>query len=122
METSSLKFTPEEIAAKIVSEKIDSFYKEVKKKLGAPHRERATEEAIKIIKENKGKENFFMLIDYVDTHRPYNPRKFIGKFNDDSGFLKWMIARYDEAILYSDYQIKDDKARVSKLKQQAMRT
>lgn len=77
----------------------------IKKKFKKPFEERATNKAIEIIRKNKGKENFFMLIDYVDTHRPYNPRKFMGKFKDNSNLLEWVIARYDEAILYSDYQI-----------------
>ena len=79
--------------------------RKIKNNLKHPVDERATDEAIKIIKNNKGKEKFFMWIDYSDTHMPYNPGKFIGKFGNHSNVVEDVIARYDEAIFYNDYLI-----------------
>jgi arylsulfatase A-like enzyme len=70
-----------------------------------PADEQATNKAIEIIKKNKGKENFFMWIDYVETHMPYYPGKFIGKFGNHPNAEKGVVASYDEAIFYDDYLI-----------------
>lgn len=77
----------------------------IKKKLKGITDTRPTDEAIKIIKNNKGKENFFMWIDYKEAHKPYNPGKFMGTFKDHSNMMEWITARYDEGILYDDYLI-----------------
>jgi len=79
--------------------------RKIKNKLKCPADEQTTNEAINIIKKNKGKKNFFMWIDYADTHMPYNPGKFAGKFGKHSNVVKNIIARYDEAIFYNDYLI-----------------
>jgi len=79
--------------------------RKIKNKLKYPSDERTTNEAIDIIKKNKGKENFFMWVDYLDTHIPYNPSKFAGKFGKHSNIVKDITARYDEAIFYNDYLI-----------------
>lgn len=76
-----------------------------KKKLKGITDTRPTDEAIKIIKKNKGKENFFMWIDYKEAHKPYNPGKFMNTFKGHSGIRGWLTARYDEGILYDDYLI-----------------
>jgi len=96
---------------------------------------RATNKAIEIIKNSKktGKK-FFMWVDYNDTHIPYNPKEFTGKFKaqeKNEKFFKiiskekynpemvcfWrgafnrgdtindIIARYDSAIAYDDFLI-----------------
>lgn len=79
--------------------------KHIKNKAKTPSDEQATNEAIKIIKENKGKQSFFMWIHYMDTHIYYNPDKFLGTFGKQLNPLKWANARYDEAILYNDHLI-----------------
>ena len=79
--------------------------RKIKNRLKYPIDERATNEAISIIKKNKGKENFFMWVDYADTHMPYNPSKFVGKFGNHSNVVENVIAKYDEAIFYNDYLI-----------------
>mgnify|MGYP001582295293 CR=1 FL=1 len=95
----------------------------------------ASEDAIRIIKKSKkDDERFFMWIDYNDTHIPYNPKEFTGKFEskdkEKSFFegirkenynpllaeywkgafgkeysIKDIISRYDSAIYYDDYLI-----------------
>jgi arylsulfatase A-like enzyme len=95
----------------------------------------ATEKAIKVIHNSKKTgEKFFMWVDYNDTHIPYNPKEFTGKFKaeekNEKFFKKisgekyhpeminfWkgafsrgdtindIIARYDSAIAYDDHLI-----------------
>lgn len=107
----------------------------IKARYGRTNGLKATEDAIKIIKESKRKkQNFFMWIDYNDTHIPYNPKEFTGKFKSKNkgkpffkiilkkknnplvvGFwkdafnrkdtIKDIIDRYDSAIFYDDYLI-----------------
>jgi len=107
----------------------------IKAKFGRNDGKKTTEDAIKIIKESKKKkENFFMWIDYADTHIPYNPKEFTKKFiaeKKDTNFFNkalkenhnplvvgfWkgafhkkdsfndIIARYDSAIFYNDFLI-----------------
>ena len=79
--------------------------RKIKNKSKEDVNERTTNEAISIIKKNKGDESFFMWIDYADTHMPYNPGKFAGKFAGSSGVIKKIIEKYDEAIFYNDYLI-----------------
>ena len=76
-----------------------------KRKLKSPADTRPTDEAIDIIRKNKGKENFFMWIDYKEAHKPYNPGKFMGTFGKHLNTVEWLKARYDEGILYDDYLI-----------------
>jgi len=117
------------LASKNISDKIKAKY-------GRENGEKVTEDAIKIIKKAKEKgENFFLWIDYNDTHIPYNPKNFTGKFKgenkNDAKFFDiikkdnynsmlvdfWrgafnkkdsvedIIARYDGAIAYNNFLI-----------------
>lgn len=111
-----------------ISDKIKSSY-------GRTSGLRTTKDAIRIIKDSKkNNENFFIWVDYNDTHIPYNPKKFTDKFkpkNKNKNFFKviskgnynpemikfWkgafnkkdtfndIIARYDSAIYNDDYLI-----------------
>ena len=113
---------------KILEKKIKAIY-------GRSNGLRATNDAIKIIKKSKKKkEKFFIWVDYNDTHIPYNPKEFTGKFKEkekSEKFFKkisdeknnpevvefWkgafqknstigeIIARYDNAISYDDFLI-----------------
>jgi len=76
--------------------------RKIKNKLKEPSYERSTKEAIKIIRENKGKNPFFMWIDYDDTHMPYNPNNFSERFKDYKGRVGKIISKYDGAIFYDD--------------------
>src|SRR3989338_10456241 len=109
------------------------FSKKIKSEVKSePIGEKATDDAIRIIKENK-KNNFFMRIDFDDTHTPYNApgifaKKFIAEekgellfknlkkrnfnkryqtillsFFDRNIGINEMIAKYDSAISYNDY-------------------
>jgi len=93
--------------------------------------ETITDKAINIINRNKT-DNFFLWIDYKDTHRPYqSPKKFAKKFPTEKGtkkfldvisnkgfsedminsFRNWfsgetlgdIVAKYDRAVAYTDY-------------------
>jgi arylsulfatase A-like enzyme/nicotinic acid mononucleotide adenylyltransferase len=107
----------------------------IKGKYGRINGEEATNKAIEIIKKKKEEDKpFFMWVDYNDTHIPYNPRGYTGKFKADKkgdlffktlegqnmkkeyvdffkgAFSKYdthedIIARYDSAIFYNDYLI-----------------
>ncbi len=113
---------------KDISEKIKVQY-------GRAKSEEFTEKAIEIIKNSqKNKEKFFMFVYYDDTHIPYNPRQFTGKFRvEDRGrnFFSeisdknynpklveyWknafnkddcigdIIANYDSTVFYEDFLI-----------------
>lgn len=107
----------------------------VKAKQGRTISEKVTNDAIDIIKKSKNqKENYFMLLYYNDTHIPYNPKEFTGKFkptkksenffstiskknfskdlvefwkgafSKDSTFED-IIARYDDSIYSSDNHV-----------------
>lgn len=111
------------------------FSKKIKREVRSePIGEKATEDAIRIIKENK-KNSFFMRIDFDDTHTPYNApgefaKKFIAEENGELLFknlkkrnfnkryqtillsffdrdigINEVIAKYDSAIAYNDYLI-----------------
>lgn len=106
----------------------------IRAKQGRKIGEKVTNKAIEIINSSKESEPFFMWVDYNDTHIPYNPGPFTGKFKADlkgKSFFKevykkninpkylsfWrgaysrsstfedIIARYDSAISYNDYLI-----------------
>lgn len=105
----------------------------IKERYGRNESEEVTKKAIEIIKDSK-KNSFFLWIDYNDTHIPYNPKMFTGKFKAEkkseklrklfskgeydrkivefwknaSSFydtLEDIKAKYDSAIFYNDYLI-----------------
>src|SRR3989344_6177302 len=56
----------------------------IKANYGRTNGLRTTKDAIRIIKESKEKkEPFFLWVDYNDTHIPYNPKEFTGRFIAD---------------------------------------